>query len=125
MSISNNLTINDNSTDLTSGSRDFFNNYFQPNFPVGQNVNTVILAQFEKITQNTESAKVLASSVIYTAMSQKIDPMTVLDRIRSMTNEESAAYLGLFLNLNRVGTSYLGLHGAPQRSKYVERMIRP
>ncbi len=125
MSVANNLTVNDTSTDLNSSSRDFFNNYFQPSFPVSQNVNTVILAQFEKITQNTASAKVLASSVIYTAMSQKIDPMTVLDRIRSMSTEESAAYLGLFLNLNRVGTSYLGLHGVPQRSKYVERMIRP
>ena len=125
MSVANNLTANDTSTDINSSSRDFFNNYFQPTLPVSQNVNTVILAQFEKITQNTASAKVLASSVIYTAMSQKIDPMTVLDRIRSMSTEESAAYLGLFLNLNRVGTSYLGLHGSPQRSKYVERMIRP
>lgn len=125
MSIANNLTTNSTRADLNSSSRDFFNNYFQPNFSVSQDVNSVILAQFEKITNNKEAAKILASSVIYTSLAQRIDPMTIVDKIRTMTAEESAAYLGLFLNLNRVGTSYLGLHGAPQRSKYVDRMIRP
>lgn len=124
MSVANNLTTNSTRADLNSDAKVFFNNYFQPNFSVSQNVNDVILAQFEKVTNNKESAKILASSVIYTSMSQRIDPMTVIDKIRTMSQEESAAYLGLFLNLNRVGTSYLGLHNAPRRSKYVDRMIR-
>ena len=31
----------------------------------------------------------------------------------------------MFLNLNRIGTSYLGINNAPQTSKYVARTILP
>lgn len=125
MAVSNNLTISSTKTDLNSSAKDFFNNYFQPGFTVSQDVDNAVLSYFEKITNNKEAAKVLASSVIYTSLAQQVSPMTVMDKIRSMTLEESTTYLGLFLNLNRVGTSYLGTHSTPKVSKYVERMIRP
>lgn len=38
---------------------------------------------------------------------------------------EVDAYLTMFLNLNRVGTSLLGLNNSPQTSPYVERAILP
>lgn len=38
---------------------------------------------------------------------------------------ELDAYLTMFLNLNRVGTSLLGLSNSPQTSKYITRAIRP
>lgn len=125
MAVSNNLTVSSIKTDLNSSAKDFFNNYFQPGFTVSQNVDNAVLGYFEKITNNKEAARVLASSVLYTSMAQKVNPMTVMDKIRSMSVEESITYLGLFLNLNRVGTSYLGTHSAPKVGKYVERMIRP
>lgn len=125
MATANNLTTVSNRQDLTSEGNNFFNNYFQPNFNISQNLNTAILSVFEKITQNQESAKVLASSVIYTSLVQKVPVMEVVDRLRTMTLDESANYLSLFLNLNRVGTSFVGVHNRPKIGKYVQRAILP
>lgn len=125
MTIANNLTRVSNRQDLTSEANQFFNNYFQPNFNISQDLNTAILSVFEKITLNAESAKILASSVVYTSMVQKVPVMQVVDRLRSMTVDESANYLSLFLNLNRVGTSFVGVHNRPKIGKYVQRSILP
>lgn len=67
----------------------------------------------------------MASAVIYTSQAQRINPMEFVDRFRNMSAEEIANYTSIFLNLNRVGTSYLGIHNRPRVSKYVQRMIRP
>jgi hypothetical protein len=50
----------------------------------------------------------------------KPGPSTVYTSI-----SEVDAYLTMFLNLNRVGTSLLGLSNSPQPSKYVQRAILP
>lgn len=123
--MANNLTTTSTRTDLTSESSTFFNNYLQSNFNISSDINGAVLAQFEKITGNTESARVLASAVIYTSQAQKVDPMLVVDKIRTMNKDESMTYLGLFLNLNRVGTSFLGVKNRPRISKYVERCLLP
>lgn len=104
---------------------DFFNNFFQPDFTVSQNVDDVILGFFEKIAENKEAAKILASSVIYTSVATGIDPMETLEKFRSMDSDELNIYVTTFLNLNRTGTSFLGINNQPQISKYVQRMIRP
>lgn len=104
---------------------DFFNNFFQPDFTVSQNVDDVILGFFEKIAENREAAKILASSVIYTSIATGIDPMETLEKFRSMSTDELNIYVTTFLNLNRVGTSFLGINNQPRISKYVQRMIRP
>jgi len=123
--MANNLTTTSTRTDLTSESSTFFNNYLQSNFSISSDINGAVLAQFEKITGNTESARVLASAVIYTSQAQKVDPMLVVDKIRTMNKDESMTYLNLFLNLNRVGTSFLGVKNRPRISKYVERCLLP
>lgn len=123
--MANNLTTTSTRADINSSANTFFNNYFQPNFTISQNVDDAVIGVFETITGSTASARVLASSVIYTSLSQRVDPMVVIDKIRSMSLEESITYLGLFLNINRIGTSYLGLKNPPKVGKYVERMIRP
>lgn len=125
ISMANNLTTTSTQADLGSESPVFFNNYLQPNFNISSDLNSAVLAQFEKITGHTESARILASSVIYTSLAQKVDPMLVVDKIRTMSKEESMTYLGLFLNLNRVGTSFLGVKNRPRVSKYVERCLLP
>ena len=120
---------NINATDLSLGvpneTDNFFTNYFTPSFTVSQNVDDTILSFFEKITENKESAKVLASSVIYTSLARDIDPMEILAKFQSMKDDELNSYVTVFLNINRVGTSYLGINGAPKVGKYVQRMIRP
>lgn len=103
----------------------FFNNFYQPDFTVSQNVNDAILAFFEKITDNREAAKIMASSVIYTSLAQGIDPLETLEKFSTMSSEDLNSYVAMFLNLNRVGTSYLGINGRPRTGKYVARMIRP
>lgn len=123
--MANNLKINSTKATLSSDASAFFNNYLQPTFSVSQDINNAVISQFEKITNNTESAKILASAVIYTSLAQRINPMEVIDRISTMNVQESISYLSLFLNLNRVGTSFLGVHNAPKVGKYILRMIRP
>jgi len=123
--MANNLTTTSTKTDITSSADTFFNNFYQPTFAVSQNVNDAILGYFEMIADNRESARVMASAVIYTSQAQRINPMEFIDRFRNMSKEEIANYTSIFLNLNRVGTSYLGIHNRPRLGKYVQRMIRP
>ena len=105
--------------------RNFFNNYFKPEFSISQNVDSAIIAHFEKLTKNKESAKILASSVIYTSLATDIDPMETLAKFSTMTGDDLTAYTTLFLNINRVGTSYLGITNANKIGKYVERTLLP
>jgi len=118
----NNLSTSDTGTDTTNN---FFNNFFQPSFTVSQNTDDIMLSFFEKISNNRESAKLMASSVIYTSLARNIDPIETLAKFSTMTTEELNSYVVMFLNLNRVGTSYLGINNAPRVSKYVKRMIMP
>lgn len=103
----------------------FFNNFYQPAFTVSQNVNDTILAYFEKVTDGKEAAAIMASAVIYTSLAQGIDPLETLEKFSTMSSEDLNAYVAMFLNLNRVGTSYLGINNRPRTGKYVARMIRP
>jgi hypothetical protein len=140
---------------------EYFNNFFKPDLTVSQNVDDAVLAYFQSITNDKDSAKVLASTVLYTALSNNIDPMSVIDELRkfSVQNQlnnpaqetnyttrsqgntdpnampgpsarpnnlnELGAYLTMFLNLNRVGTSLLGISNSPQTNKYISRAILP
>jgi hypothetical protein len=103
----------------------FFNNYFEFPISVSTNVDAAIVAHFEDITDNKESAKALASAVIYTAIKQGMDPMSVLDEFRKIPPGDLNTYTALFLNFERVGTSFLGLKNKPQQNKYVTRTILP
>lgn len=105
--------------------KNFFNNYYKPEFSISQDVDSAILAHFEKITKNKESAKILASSVIYTSLATNIDPMETLAKFTTMSGDDLTAYTTLFLNLNRVGTSYLGISNSNKIGKYVERTLLP
>jgi hypothetical protein len=103
----------------------FFNNFF--NFPieVSSNIDAAILAHFEQITDNKESARALASAVIYTAIKQGINPMVALDDFKKIPPGELNTYTALFLNFDRIGTSFLGLKNRPAQSKYITRTILP
>ena len=103
----------------------FFNNFF--NFPidVSSNVDAAVIAYFEQITDNKESARAMASAVIYTAIKQGINPMSALDEFKKVPLGDLNAYTALFLNFERVGTSFLGLKNQPIQNKYITRSILP
>lgn len=106
--------------------KNYFNNFFNQNFVVAQNVDDAIISYFEKVTNgNKDSARILASAVIFTSLAQKIDPMQTLSKFTSLNVGELNAYLTMFLNLNRIGTSYLGITNQPITSKYVSRTLLP
>ena len=125
MSQPNNINATDLSAGVPNETDNFFTNYYSPSFTVSQNVDDAVLAFFERVTENKESAKILASSVIYTSLARDIDPMEILAKFDAMKDDELKSYITVFLNINRVGTSYLGINGTPKVGKYVQRMIRP
>ena len=88
-------------------------------------MDAAVVAYFEQVTDNKESARALASAVIYTAIKQGINPMSALDEFRRIPVGELNAYTALFLNFERVGTSFLGLKNQPAQNKYVTRAILP
>lgn len=113
-----NLLVNDN-TNASS----YFNNYFGPNVNVSPNVDATILAYFEELSFNKDGARALASAVIYTAKTQGVDPMETLTEFTKLPKGQLNAYLVYFLNIQRKGTSYLGIVNQPITNKYISRAV--
>lgn len=122
MTLNSNLTKIDDSTTTTT---QFFNNYYSPTFTVSQNIDDAIIAFFEQIADNRESAILLASAVIYTSAQQNVDPMSIIQQMATIKKSELSSYLVVFLNQSRVGTSYLGVNNRPKVGKYIKRTILP
>jgi len=116
----NNLT--NSQQDITIS---YFNNFYGPTFNVSQGVDDSVISFFEKITADKTTAKALAGALIYTAKAQNLDPMAVLQEFSALPAGQLNTYLVTFLNLNRIGTSYLGLSNAPPTSIYISRAILP
>jgi len=108
-----------------SSAGQFFNNFFTADYNISPNANDAIVSYFENFTDNVESAQALAAAVIYTSLSQEIDPMAALKQFSSLPDGAINEYLALFLNLNRVGSSLLGVSITPVTSPYVTRAILP
>lgn len=102
----------------------FFNNFFEIPIEVSSNVDAAIVAYFEQVTDNQESARALASAVIYTSVKQGLNPMDTLKEFQKLPIGELDAYVAMFLNFERKGTSYLGITNAPVSNKYIQRLIR-
>ena len=101
----------------------FFNNYFNIPVSVSSNVDSAVLAYFEQIAETKAGAKALASAVIYTSVKQGVNPMEVLKEFQKLPAGELDAYTAMFLNFERVGTSYLGINNQSIVNKYVLRTI--
>jgi len=102
----------------------YFNNFFDVPVEVSSNIDSAIIAYFEQITDNKESARALASAVIYTSVKQGLDPMETLKEFQRLPKGELDAYTAMFLNFERKGTSYLGITNQPQINKYIQRAIQ-
>ena len=126
MSNAFNLAQVDLSTNKKTPSDKFFNNYFSTPSTVTTNQNDAVLAYFEKVTNgNKQSAAVLASTVIYTSLSQGVDPMSIIQQFQALKPGELNLYLAMFLNLNRVGTSIVGVNSQSKQNKYISRAVLP
>ena len=110
--------------DTTTDVDKYFNNFFKQTIDISPLQNDAIVSFFETVTDNRESAVALASAVIYTSKQQQADPMQILDEFKKLNKGQLNAYLCMFLNLNRIGTSLLGINTVPVKSKYVERSIK-
>lgn len=119
--MANNLT----TSSASNSSGDYINNFYRPAYTVSSEQDSAVTAFFETITGDASSARVLASSVIYTAIAQGVDPMTIIDQMRNMDEENRTRFTTMFLNFNRIGTSQLGVHSRSRYNKYVQRMIQP
>ena len=106
-------------------SQQFFNNFFTRSYNISPDANDAVVAFFEKITDNREAAQALSASVIYTCLTQDTNPMSVLQEFSRLQPGELDAYLAMFLNLNRVPSSLLGLLNTPVTNKYVARTFLP
>ena len=93
--------------------------------PISNEVDEAIIGYFEQITENKKSARLVAGALIRTSISQGLDPMVILENFTKLKRGQVNAYLNMFLNFNRVGTSYLGLLNPPEINKYVARAIKP
>ncbi len=102
---------------------EFFNNFFTKNYNISPNANDAIVSFFESFTETKEAAQALAAAVIYTSLSQEVDPMATLDEFKKIPAGELNVFVAMYLNLNRVGSSLLGVRNQPVTNKYVSRTI--
>lgn len=111
----------------TNNTTEFFDNFFkEPTVGVSANTNDAVIGYFQSISGDKEAGIALASAVLYTAAQQGLSPMEIIDQFKSIGNPgDLNAFLTMFLNLNRQGTSLLGLSNQPQLNKYVSRAILP
>jgi hypothetical protein len=101
----------------------YFNNFFDVPVEVSSNIDTAIIAYFETIASNKDAARALASAVIYTSVKQGTNPMATLGEFQKLSPGELDAYTAMFLNIDRIGTSFLGVTNQPVINKYVTRTI--
>jgi len=124
MSNANNLNLVDLSVNKKTPATQYYNNYFTPPTTVSSNQNDAVTAYFEQITGgNKQSAAVLASTIIFTSLAQGLDPMSIVQQFQDLPPGEVNLYLAMFLNLNRVGTSLVGINNNPPQNKYITRAI--
>lgn len=108
----------------TANAKNYFNNFFQDLGTISSGQSDAIQAFFEEVTSgDSQAASVLSSAVIYTSVAQGQNPMEVLTEFSKLPRGQLNDYLAMFLNLNRVGTSFLGINNQPMISKYVQRSI--
>ena len=109
----------------TNNTTEFFNNFFVQTTNTSENINDAVIGYFQTLTGDKDTGITLAASVLYTAATQGLTPMEVIDQFRKLSPGELNDYLTMFLNLNRQGTSLLGINNSPQISKYITRAILP
>lgn len=124
MSNASNTTAVNLSVNQNTPATQYFNNFFTPAGTISTDQNDALTAYFQQVTGgNLQSAAILASNVVYTALQQGVDPMTIVQQFQSLPAGELNLYLAMFLNLNRIGTSVVGVNNQQNQNKYITRAI--
>lgn len=123
MSSPSNLTNVNVGSNSNTSAQQYYNNYFNGTLNITSNQNDAVTAYFQSITENAQAAQILASTVIYTAIAQGINPMSIVQQFQEVPAGQLNLYLAMFLNLNRVGTSLVGINNQPVSNKYITRAI--
>lgn len=63
---------------------EYFNNYFDDRFTTSQNINDAVVGYFQSITGDADTGKFLASTVIQTAISNGLEPMSLIDEFKAL-----------------------------------------
>ena len=82
MAINGNLPPNNNVNSTT----EYFNNYYDESFTTSPNINDAVIGYFQTVTGDVDAGKTLASTVIYTALTQGLDPMSLVDEFKKMSS---------------------------------------
>lgn len=117
--MSGNLPVADNNNETQK----YFNNFFKSDLRTSPEIDDAVVSFFETLTGNRDSARTLASSVLFTALNQGISPMEIIDQFRKVPPNELNSFMAMFLNLDRIPTSLLGITNTPQPNKYIQRAI--
>ena len=80
MATNGNLPPNTNVNSTT----EYFNNYFSDRFTTSPNINDAVIGYFQSVTGDADSGKALAATVIYTALSQGLDPLSLVDEFKKL-----------------------------------------
>ena len=80
MATNGNLPPNNNVNSTT----EYFNNYFTERFTTSPNINDAVIGYFQSVTGDADSGKALAATVIYTALSQGLEPMSLVDEFKKL-----------------------------------------
>jgi len=108
---------------VTDSASKYFNNFYSIKFDISANANDAILSFFEQYTDNKITAKNLSAAVIYTALSQNLNPLVVLQEFQNLSKGQLNNYLIAFLNVSRVPTSILGAKDSKRTNAYIARTV--
>ena len=86
--IPGNLPVN---PDQTQSTTDFFNNYYTQNPSVSSGTNDTVVAYFQYLTGDVDAGKTLAGAVLYTATQQNIDPVSIVEELKKLSDKNKAA----------------------------------
>jgi hypothetical protein len=123
ISTATNVTAPDLSNSVTDANK-YFNNFYAIDFSVGIS-NDAIAGYFEQYTGDEIAGRNLAAAVQFTAQSQNLDPMAVLDEFKKLPKGQLDTYLAAFLNANRVPTSMVGFKATKTSNIFIQRAILP
>jgi len=82
--IPGNLPVN---PDQTQSTTDFFNNYYVQYPSVSSATNDTVVAYFQSITGDVDAGRTLAGAVLYTATQQGIDPISIVQELKKISDK--------------------------------------
>ncbi|NBP58473.1 hypothetical protein EBU71_18450 [bacterium] len=103
-----NLPVSDNSSDSSSGTKNFFNNYFtaQVSYPAGE-IDAVV-GFFLKRGFDEQSAKSTAIVILNQAKLDDVNVFQLIDTLKGLSDVQLSQVVSEILNQTRQKTSVLG-----------------